>query len=130
MQAARLRRGPRSTPGKTWRVRLKLLQACRIELADIGMTPTQACVLLYVQRYPGTYQRRVADTFGMDAGSIGMVLRIAQGKGWVRRQRDPEDDRCVLITLTPKGTALVRQIRQRLAPAPWLDGQNSVGSVK
>jgi MarR family transcriptional regulator, organic hydroperoxide resistance regulator len=105
------------------------MHAYRIELADMGVTPTQAGVLLYVHRYPGTYQKRVADSFGMAATSMGMTMRKLQGKGWVKRQRAPHDDKYVLVTVTRKGVSLVRKIARRLAMAPgWQHDRKLIGS--
>lgn len=115
-QAQRLRE-PRSSPEAMWRVRLRVLHTYRSELAFIGVTPTQAGVLLYVQRYPGSYRQCVADAFGIDATWTGVVIRMLQRKGWVKKERAPCDDSYVLITVTRKGTDLASRITRQLALA-------------
>ena len=118
MRHAQRPRDPRSTAEAMWRVHLRALHSCRDALALLGVTPTQAGVLLYVQRYPGSYQQCVADAFGIDATWTGVVIGMLQRKGWVKKQRAPCDDSYVLLTVTHKGTALARKIIRGLATAP------------
>ena len=87
-----------------------MLQEFRVELSDMDVTPTQAGVLLYVQRYPGTYRQRVADAFELDASWTGTVVRALQHKGWLRKKRARQDDRYALLTVTRKGSDLVGKI--------------------
>lgn len=91
-----------------------MLQQYRVQLSDLGVTPTQAGVLLYLQRNPGSYRQRVANAFGLDGAWMGIVIRMLQQKGWVRRQRAPYHDSYVLLTLTQKGHALARMILSRV----------------
>jgi DNA-binding MarR family transcriptional regulator len=93
-----------------WRARLKALHTSRRELLHLGVTPTEAGVLLYLQRHPGSYLRRVADAFALDASWTGTVIRALQQHGWVTKQRAPGDDSYVLLRMTRKGTALVGKI--------------------
>ena len=117
MRHAQRPREPRSTAEAMWRVHLRALHSCRGELALLGVTPTQAGVLLYVQRYPGNYQQCVADAFAIDPTWTGVVIRMLQRKGWVKKQRAPCDDSYVLLTVTPKGRDLVSRITRKLTLA-------------
>jgi len=96
-----------------------MLQQYRVQLSNLGVTPIQAGVLLYLQRYPGSYRQSVADDFGRDAAWIGVVVRELHRHGWLKKQRAPCDDSYVLLTVTCKGAALARTITRGLATAPW-----------
>ena len=129
MRFAQLFREPRTTHEATWRVRLRILRHYRVELSDLGVTPTQAGILLYLHRYPGTYRQSVADALGIDAAWTGTVIRVLHQKGWLKKQRAPCDDSYVLLTVTRKGTDFVNKITRRLTPAPWRNGCHVGGST-
>jgi DNA-binding MarR family transcriptional regulator len=96
-----------------------MLHQYRDTLSAIGVTPTHASILLYLQRNPGTYRQRIADAFGIDAAWTGIVIRVLQQKGWVRRQRALHHDSYVLLTLTQKGQKLARMMLNRVKPIPF-----------
>jgi DNA-binding MarR family transcriptional regulator len=87
-----------------------MLQQYRVELSDLGVTPIQAGVLLYLQRYPGSYCQSMADDLGRDASWIGVVVRDLHRQGWLKKQRAPCDDSYVFLRVTRKGAALARAI--------------------
>ena len=108
----RLRR-KQSTPAPQ-RVRFGRLREYHEELVALGVTPAQARILIYLLPHPGSYRRQCAKAFGVTAPSVGFTLYELQQKRWVTKQRAPQDDRYVFLTLTPKGRNLAKMIQKRL----------------
>ncbi len=97
-----------------WRVQLAFLREYHDELFAIGVTPGQARILLYIEQHPRCYLQQCARALGPTSRTVGHpVQRLAQ-KRWVRKQRAPQDDRYISLTLTQHGQALVRKIHKRL----------------
>ncbi len=86
-------------------------------LSALDVTPAQAQVLLYLQQHPGSYILQCARAFGRTGRAVGLTVHELQHKRWVTKQRAPQDDRCVLLTVTRKGTYLTKRITRQLALA-------------
>ena len=56
----------------------------------------------------------LASALQMDLGSLSPMLKRLEAKGVVTRRRPPEDERRVLVDLTPKGAALRKRAEQML----------------
>ncbi|TCU20562.1 MarR family winged helix-turn-helix transcriptional regulator [Rhizobium sullae] len=79
-------------------------------LDPLGLTFPQYLVML--ELYAGT-PRSVGDlghTLGMDTGTITPLLKRLQSAGMITRTRDPEDERRVLIELTPASSAIRNEV--------------------
>lgn len=79
-------------------------------LEPLGLTFSQYLVML--ELYSKT-PRTVGDlghTLGMDTGTITPLLKRLQNCGMVTRTRDPADERRVMVTLTPAGHGLKREV--------------------
>lgn len=83
-------------------------------LADLGLTYPQYLVLLVLwEQAPQTVGSLGARLY-LDSGTLTPLLKRMEAAGLVTRQRDPLDERRVLIDLTPDGRAL----RQRALSVP------------
>ena len=119
MRPARQLREARSTLEAMWRVRRGLLREYRERLFVLGVTPVQARILLYLERNPRSYIMQCARAFGLTGRAVGYPVRVLEQKQWVTKQRAAQDDRYVVLTLTSKGTDLVRAIKQQLESTAW-----------
>ena len=117
MSPARILPQQWSSPGLTWQVSLQLLREYRAELSAFAVTPPQAAALLYLQDNPGSSIRQCAKIVGVTGPTMGEIVKRLERKGWLRKQRAPQDDRYVLLTVTPKGTDRVRKIMRLLQVA-------------
>ena len=54
-----------------------------------------------------------ADAVGISRPTATGVLRTLEGRGWVRRRRDPEDGRSVLVSLTRRGRTTIEELFPR-----------------
>jgi DNA-binding MarR family transcriptional regulator len=78
---------------------------------DIGVTRPQWQVLVTLKRNEGVNQGRLADLLDVEPITVcRMVDRLQEGE-MVERRADPSDRRSWLLYLTPKGDALVEQLR-------------------
>lgn len=75
-------------------------------LSAIGLTYPQYLVMLVLwEEEPQTVGALGARLY-LDSGTLTPLLKRMEAAGLVTRQRDPQDERRVLIALTPKGRAL------------------------
>lgn len=81
-------------------------------LEPYGITPQQYNVLRILRGAgeQGLPTLEIADRMIEQAPGVTRLLDRLEAKGWVRRQRCPEDRRQVLCWLTPAGLDLVTQL--------------------
>ena len=79
-------------------------------LAPLGLTFPQYLVML--ELYVGTprYVGDLGNSLGMDTGTITPLLKRLEASGMITRMRDPKDERCVLINLTPAAEAIKDEV--------------------
>lgn len=70
---------------------------------QVGLGPTDEKVLELVGRYGRPSARDLAVHTGLAANSITNVLDRLAARGFVRRERDPDDGRRVLVVATEDG---------------------------
>jgi DNA-binding MarR family transcriptional regulator len=78
-------------------------------LDQIGLTYPQYLVLLVLWEQDGVMMKHIGERLHLDSGTLTPLLKRLEAAGIVRRQRDPEDERQVRISLTPKGHSLKEQ---------------------
>ncbi|WP_163279582.1 transcriptional regulator, SarA/Rot family [Enterobacter hormaechei] len=79
-------------------------------LDPLGLTFPQYLVML--ELFAGTPRSvgELGSRLGMDTGTITPLLKRLEASGKVIRQRDPGDERRVLVTLTESGEALREEL--------------------
>jgi MarR family 2-MHQ and catechol resistance regulon transcriptional repressor len=55
-------------------------------------------------------QRALGEKLLRSGGNLTLVIDNLEKKGWVRRERQPDDRRKVLVSLTPKGRARIEKV--------------------
>jgi DNA-binding MarR family transcriptional regulator len=78
-------------------------------LDQIGLTYPQYLVLLVLWEQDGLMMKHLGEQLHLDSGTLTPLLKRLEAAGIVRRQRDPDDERQVRISLTPKGRSLKEQ---------------------
>ncbi len=78
-------------------------------LDQIGLTYPQYLVLLVLWEQDGQMMKHIGERLHLDSGTLTPLLKRLEAAGIVRRQRDPEDERQVRISLTSKGHGLKEQ---------------------
>ncbi|WP_342133239.1 MarR family winged helix-turn-helix transcriptional regulator [Hydrogenophaga sp. OTU3427] len=80
-------------------------------LAPLGLTYPQYLVLLCLWESDGATVSLLGERLQLDSGTLTPLLKRMEASGWVRRERSAEDERRVLVWLTPAGQQLKQQAR-------------------
>ena len=84
-------------------------------LADLGLTYPQYLTMLVLWEADGPVSvGDLGERLRLDSGTLTPLLKRLEHLDVVRRERDPADERRVLVTLTPAG----RSLRERAAGIP------------
>jgi MarR family 2-MHQ and catechol resistance regulon transcriptional repressor len=79
-------------------------------LARLGLTEGQLGVLEVLLHLGPRSQREIGHRLFRSDGNVVMVLDNLERRGLVRRQRDREDRRRVIVRLTPEGRRLIDRV--------------------
>ena len=90
------------------------LYACSKELVNqygpylkkLGLTYTQYIVMMVLWEKETVSSRELAEYLHLDYGTLTPVLKRLESAGYITRQRDPKDERLLVITLKEEGMAL------------------------
>jgi len=99
---------------RRFRAQLKLLQRrLRSEVTPVpGLSRTALQVLGAVERLPaGPQPRQVAEELNMTSSNVAAALRELDDAGLVQREKDPEDARRVLLSVTSQGSKVTSTLR-------------------
>lgn len=86
----------------------------RTLLDGLGLTYPQYLAMLVLWERDGLAVSEIGVRLYLDSATLTPLLKRLESAGHVRRTRSPEDERSVLVTLTPSGRAL----RARAAVVP------------
>lgn len=93
---------------------LGLNKVYRELLKDLDITYPQYLVMLVLWERDGLTVGEIAERVFLDSPTVTPLLKRLEAAGLVSRDRSPQDERQVLITLTPAG----RGLRQRASHLP------------
>ena len=83
-------------------------------LRKLGVTYPQYLVLVVLWERGPQGVGELAAVLDMDFGTLSPMLKRVERKGLIVRRRDPADERRVMVSLAPKGTALRKRTQQML----------------
>ena len=83
-------------------------------LDELGVTYPQYLVMLVLWEADGLTVSEIGERLYLDSGTLTPLLKRLEAAGLVRRRRDPEDERRVLVRLSPGG----RKLKQQAAKIP------------
>lgn len=75
-------------------------------LEPLGLTYPQYLVLMALWEKDQSTVKALGDKLGLDSGTLSPLLKRLEAGGAIIRQRDPGDERQMLISLSEKGAAL------------------------
>ena len=75
-------------------------------LDPYGLTYPQYIALMTLWDEDGRTVKALGETLGLDSGTLSPLLKRLEAAGYIRRARDRNDERQVLVTLTDKGRAM------------------------
>ena len=85
-------------------------------LEPMGLTHPQYLVMLALWQYAPVSVRRLSELLQLDPGTLSPLLKRLEAIGYLRRERNREDERALAITLTAAGRAL-RAEAEKIPPA-------------
>ncbi|MGO1385726.1 MAG: MarR family winged helix-turn-helix transcriptional regulator [Arachnia sp.] len=97
-----------------------ITSAYRDGLAGLGLTYPQFVTLLVLWETDNITVKSLCQRLHLDSGTLSPLLKRLETLELVTRHRSPDDERSVLVRLTPAGTAL---------KGPVLDVQKDVAST-
>lgn len=75
-------------------------------LDELGLTYTQYLVLSTLWEEDGLPISAIADRLSLESSTITPLVKRLETAGFVTRERNPKDERQVIVSLTAKGRAL------------------------
>jgi DNA-binding MarR family transcriptional regulator len=81
-------------------------RAYRPVLESLGITYPQYLVMSALWETDGQAVGAIADRLSLESSTITPLMKRLETAGFVQRQRNPMDERQVIVTLTAKGQAL------------------------
>jgi DNA-binding MarR family transcriptional regulator len=107
-------------------------RAYRPLLDPLGLTYPQFLVMLVLWEGDNIAISDIGSRIHLDSGTLTPLLKRLEANGFVKRQRNPKDEREVRISLTPAGQTLRRKAaaaRAQVACATNLD-TSGIGSLR
>lgn len=83
-------------------------------LEPLGLTYPQYLVMLVLWETSPVSVNEVGKRLSLDSGTLTPLLKRLEASGLISRQRDAEDERRVLLSLTPKG----QEMKQKALSVP------------
>ena len=90
---------------------LTLTKLYKPVLEPLGLTYPQYLVLLVLWESDGVAVGELGTRLFLDSGTLTPLLKRMEASGLLTRNRDPRDERRVVVGLTPAGRALRRKAR-------------------
>ena len=75
-------------------------------LDELDLTYTQYIVMLVLWEHERLNVKELGKYLYLDSGTLTPLLKKLEDKGYIKRSRDLEDERNVLVSLTKEGIAL------------------------
>ena len=75
-------------------------------LAKIDLTYTQYIVMMYFWEKGTSNVKEIGDTLLLDSSTLTPLLKKLAAKGFITRSRSTDDERNLVINITPQGLAL------------------------
>ncbi|MDH6283609.1 MarR family winged helix-turn-helix transcriptional regulator [Prescottella agglutinans] len=85
------------------RAALRVRQVYADALADVGLLPNHHAILSTLEEFGPCHQKELASRVVVDQGDIVAYLDGLQNNGHVIRERDPNDRRRQIVTITDTG---------------------------
>lgn len=90
---------------------LAMTQRYKTLLRPLGLTYPQYLVMLVLWEGDALAVHELGQRLHLDSGTLTPLLKRMETAGWLKRDRDAEDERRVRVTLTDKGGRLREQAR-------------------
>ncbi len=83
-------------------------------LDELELTYTQYIAMMVLWEHNSVTVKELGQYLFLDSGTLTPLLKKMEAKGLISRKRDQEDERSLIVSLTPEGEAL----RERALEVP------------
>ncbi len=87
-------------------------------LDALGMTYTQYIAMMVLWERRTVTSKELGNLLYLDSGTLTPMLKKIESKGYITRERDPKDERVLLVSVTDKGM----ELRERAKDVPFKVG--------
>ncbi|KPB03825.1 MarR family winged helix-turn-helix transcriptional regulator [Bacillus sp. CHD6a] len=95
---------------KIYSAEKKMMKLYRSYLDELGITYSQYLVLLVLWEKDAISVKELGEKLILDSGTLTPMLKRMETNQLITRSRSKKDERSVVITLTPKGKGLNKQV--------------------
>lgn len=92
----------------------EIVRLYKPSLDELDLTYTQYITLMVLWEHQKMSVKELGEYLYLDSGTLTPVLKKLEQKGYVQRQRDKEDERVLVVTLTETG----QKMRERAIKIP------------
>lgn len=78
----------------------------------VPLKGTEVAILRWVHRHPGVSPSDTADATGLRRSNLSAGLRTLENKGFIRRERDPDDARSLRLFITEEAERNIAALEQ------------------
>lgn len=75
-------------------------------LDELHLTYTQYITMMVLWEHKRMNVKKLGECLFLDSGTLTPVLKKLEAKGFLKRSRSKEDERNLIVTITPEGEAL------------------------
>jgi len=108
------------------------------QLVPLGLKPNHVQVLAYLSAHPGASQRDLVESLRVTPSTIVELIDELEGRNLVVRERNPQNRRASVVSLTRRGRAMLtrtlalsREVEaQLLAPLGAADRERLLGYLR
>ncbi len=87
----------------------KIVAAYNPFLKEIGLTYAQYITMMVLWEEKEVAMRDLGRRLYLDSGTLTPVLKKLEAMGYLKRYRNPEDERVLMVSITDKGKALRKE---------------------
>lgn len=98
----------------------KVMKLYHPYLSELNLTYTQYICMMVLWEMRRISAKELGNRLFLDSGTLTPVLKSLEKKGLLRRYRSNEDERVLLVEITPEGEAL----KERAVDVPYLLGDS------
>ncbi len=106
----------------------EIVKAYKPYLDEIDLTYTQYITMMVMWEHKELRVKDVGKYLYLDSGTLTPLLKRLEEKGYIKRQRSPEDERDLIVTITESGEALRKKavkIPEKLGACVDIDSEKA-----
>ncbi len=108
----------------------EVIKRYRPFLEELDLTYTQYITMMVLWEEKSLNVKELGCRLYLDSGTLTPVLKCLEGKGYISRTRSCEDERVVIVSITPEGEALKERalvIPEKMAGCIHLEPEDAAG---